>query len=141
MASETSSSAAGERTETGISLYDVDEAFQRMENWPSENLDILEGHPENHRGAIIYRDPSRQLSVGVWECPPGKFRLVEDDATVEHCMMGKARLTNLTTGESITVTPGMKWVVKPGTEMIWEILEHFRKEYIVFGEWNEDRYW
>jgi uncharacterized cupin superfamily protein len=133
--------AATQQAETGIDAYDVDLAFERLEDFPSFNLDILDGHPEGHRGAVIYRDPSRRLSLGVWDCPPGKFHLVEEDATIERCLMGKARLTDLSTGESIVVTPGMRWVVKPGTDMIWDVVEHFRKEYLAFGAWEEDRYW
>ena len=140
MARATEASAVSDKTRTGIEVYDAEQAFEQMSAWPSDNLEILDG-PINHRGTIIYRDPSKQLSLGVWECPPGKFRLVEEDATVERCKAGVARLTDLSTGESIIVTPGMQWVVKPGTEMIWEVLEHFRKEYIAFGAWEEDRYW
>lgn len=141
MESASIGAASAAQTETGIDLYDADAAFEEMQDWPSDNLSILGGHPENHRGIVIYRDPSRRLSLGVWECPPGKFCLVEDDATIEFCRMGKATLTDLSTGESVTVTPGMKWFVRPGTEMIWDVVEHFRKEYIAFGAWEDARYW
>jgi uncharacterized cupin superfamily protein len=141
MAQAIDRAAPGSASGTGIDLYDLDQAFARMAQFPSENLDILGGHPESHRGHVIYRDPSRRLSLGVWECPPGTFRLVEEDATIERCKAGKARLTDLSTGESVVVTPGMQWVVRPGTEMIWDVLEPFRKEYIAFGAWEEERYW
>ena len=141
MEAETTRPAAEQRAETGIHLYDADAAFQKMESWPTDNLEILDGHPAHH-GAIIYRDPSRQLSLGVWECPPCKFRFVEDGVAVETCVMGKATITDEETGQSVTVTPGMKWFVKPGTVEIWEVHEHFRKEYLILDDCvGEERYW
>jgi len=141
MATEAKRTAVNAPAETGINLYDVDQAFQEMEAWPTQVLEILDG-PINHRGAIIYRDPSRQLSLGVWECAPGKFRFVEDGSAIERCVMGKATITDEETGRSITVTPGMKWTVKPGTVEIWEVHEQFRKEYVILDEFvDEDRFW
>ena len=61
-------------TATRIDLYDVDVAFTRLEDFPSFNLDILDGHPEGHRGAVC-PGSSRRLSLGVWDCPPGHLHL------------------------------------------------------------------
>lgn len=141
MAVEVTRTAAGERTETGIHPYDTEQAFQQMKAWPTGVLEIIDG-PIEHRGAIIYRDPSRQLSWGVWECEPGKFRFVEDGSAIETCVMGRATITDEETGRSITVTPGMKWTVKPGTVEIWEVHERFRKEYVILDELtDETRFW
>ncbi len=141
MATEIRPTAVKERTETGIKVYDVEQAFEQMEDWSTDILEILEG-PIVHRGTIIYRDPSRQLSVGVWECEPGKFRFVEDGSAIETCVMGRATITDVATGRSITVTPGMKWTVKPGTIEIWEVHERFRKEYVILDEFvDESRFW
>jgi uncharacterized cupin superfamily protein len=141
MVTEIKPTAVDKRAETGIQLYDQDQAFGAMEPWPTDILEILEG-PIAHRGSIIYRDPSRQLSLGVWECEPGKFRFVEDGSAIETCVMGRATITDEETGRSITVTPGSSWTVKPGTVEIWEVHERFRKEYVILDEFvDEGRFW
>jgi len=45
-----------------------------LEPWPAwPAKDTLEGEVK-HSGTVLVRDPSGAMSIGIWECPPCKFR-------------------------------------------------------------------
>jgi uncharacterized cupin superfamily protein len=114
-----------------------------VETWPAwEPEDVLEGDPV-HRGAVLYRDPTKRLSYGIWECDPGKFRLEYGPMTeMIHVLQGRATVTNLDTGHATHLEPGSRMVVPVGTVVTWHVHEPFRKVYAAYEEeWDEHRYY
>jgi uncharacterized cupin superfamily protein len=113
------------------------EAFPRF---PDE--DFLEGEPAQ-RGVVLYRDPTRLVSFGVWECSVGRF--IDDYGPVSemmHCLRGEAIITNTATGEEIHVTPGVSAIVPVGTKAIIDVKQDLRVAYTAHEEtWDEERYY
>jgi uncharacterized cupin superfamily protein len=90
----------------------------------------------------MYRDPSRRFSVGVWECPPGKFIDRAAGAEFSHVLKGKATLSHEGTGEAKTIQAGDCFFCEFGETIIWEVHETFKKFYVVYeDEWNEKRFY
>jgi len=132
-------------TETGINYIDHEDAISQMGPWPIEGtlFPVDEGVPiPDHKGHVVYRDPSGQVSVGVWECAPGSFKFLEEGVAVERCLMGRATIVDEATGRSVEAVPGKQWIVPPGTTEIWTVHETFRKEYVIHDlDTTEDRFW
>jgi uncharacterized cupin superfamily protein len=129
-------------------LFNSDEAFQQQEDWPLWELEEepFEGREADwkapaHSGKVVYRDPTKQISVGVWECPPGKFANRSGRFAMNRCTMGKCILTDQATGHSFTVVPGVVWISQPNDVHIYDVIETMRKEYIVWGDSSEERFW
>lgn len=113
-----------------------------LEAWPRfPDEIILDGDPA-HRGTVLYRDPSKLYSIGIWSCPPCKFRMDYAGTESGHVLRGKARLTNEKTGASITIAAGDRFLIPFGESILWEVLEPFQKHYHMFeSEWADDRYY
>jgi len=114
-----------------------------LEDWPAfPDEDILDGDPA-HRGKVLYRDPTKRISYGIWECPVGKFREPYGPMSeMVHCIQGEAIVTNEETGESVHLTKGSRMIVPVGITAIWDVKETFKKVYIGFeATWDEDRYY
>jgi uncharacterized cupin superfamily protein len=72
-------------------------------------------------------------AVGVWECTPGGWNIVDrPDTEAVVILSGRARLTTLG-GEPVEVVAGDLVVLPQGWSGRWEILETCRKAYFVAG--------
>ena len=114
-----------------------------LDPWPAfADDDILGGDPA-HRGKVLYRDPTKRLSFGIWECPVGVFREVYDPfGEMIHCIQGEAIVTNEHTGVAVHLTPGSRMIAPVGLTAIWDVKETFKKVYAGFEEsWDESRYY
>ena len=114
-----------------------------VETWPPFPAeDILEGDPA-HKGAVLYRDPTKRASYGIWECPPGKFRLDYGPMTeMIHVLSGRGSITNVETNEETRLEPGTRAIVPVGAVVIWDVKETLRKVYVAYEEeWDEHRYY
>lgn len=110
--------------------------------WPAFPDEIIIDGVPAHRGEVLYRDPSKRYSIGIWACPPCKFKMEYEGTESGHVLRGKARLTNEKTGKSITISEGDRFVIPFGESIIWEVLESFQKHYHMYEEkWIEDRYY
>ena len=70
--------------------------------WPTE--DTLEGEV-NHSGTVLVRDASGAMSVGIWECPPCKFRDHQTSTSTAMILKGSGFLIHESTGERIELKP------------------------------------
>ena len=87
--------------------------------WPPE--DTLEGEVK-HSGTVLVRDASGAMSVGIWECPPCKFRDHQTSTSTAQILSGRGFLIHEATGERIELKPGVQFVASPdGSAVIWEI--------------------
>lgn len=114
-----------------------------LEPWPPfPPEECLGGNPNGHRGMVLYRSPDKLYSVGVWECPPAKLRVPYEGTEFGHVLKGKARLTNLGTGQVQTIGAGDHFFIPFGATVLWEVLEPFRKVYTMYeAEWLEERFY
>jgi len=107
--------------------------------WPAE--DTLEGEVR-HAGCVLMRDQSGAMSVGVWECPPCKFRDYQTSTSTAQIVSGRGFLIHEATGERIELKPGVQFVASPdGSAVIWDIHETIRKFYVLHEPGHEDRYY
>lgn len=109
---------------------------------PFAEEDVLAGNPNGHLGVVLYRDPLRRFSVGVWECPPGKFIDRATGTELSHVLQGSATLSHEGTGESKRIGPGDYFYCVYGETIIWEVHETFKKVYVVYEhEWDDKRFY
>jgi uncharacterized cupin superfamily protein len=107
--------------------------------WPEE--DTLEGEVK-HSGTVLVRDQGGAMSVGVWECPPCKFRDFQTSTSTAQIVKGRGFLIHESTGERIELKPGVQFAASPdGSAVIWEIHETIRKFYVLHEPGHEDRYY
>ncbi len=140
MAKAQSIQAEPEATLTVFSGESDPPSFAQWPAFPEE--DVVSGNPDGHRGSVLYRDPSRRLSVGVWECPPSKFIEPYPGTEFGHVIAGSATLTNEETGESVTLRSGDHFFVAFGSRITWEVHETFRKVYTMYEEdWDPERFY
>jgi uncharacterized protein len=70
------------------------------------------------------------VDVGFWECSPGSFRTARDGVNeVILVLEGKATLVS-DTGERVDHKTGDMVLIPNGWSGVWEIHEHFKKQYI-----------
>lgn len=125
-----------------VTRYDVGPSDPALEPWPAfAPEDILEGDAA-HRGTVLYRDPTRLFSLGIWECPPCKFRVAYAGTESGHVVKGSATLTDAKTGVSQTVKAGDRFLVPFGSTILWQVHETVRKVYTMYeAEWTEERFY
>ncbi len=133
------SAQAGEPT-ISVVRGDSDVTLVPWPAFPPE--DVESGNPNDHQGTVLFRDPAKRYSVGVWECPPAKFTEPYPGTEMGHVLKGRATLTNAETGESRDIGPGDHFYVAFGSTIIWEVHETVRKLYVMYEEaWDEERFY
>lgn len=70
------------------------------------------------------------VDIGFWECSPGTFKTARKGVNeVILVLEGKATLVSAT-GERVDHKTGDMLLIPDGWSGVWEIHEHFRKQYI-----------
>jgi uncharacterized cupin superfamily protein len=109
---------------------------------PFADEDVLAGRPNDHQGVVLYRDPSRRFSIGIWKCPPGKFVDRATGTELSYVVAGSATLSHEGTGEAKKVSAGDHFYCAYGETIIWEVHEAFEKVYVVYEhDWDEKRFY
>ncbi len=126
-----------------LTVFSGEGADPPLSPWPDFPAeDVIAGDPGGHRGVVLYRDPKRRYSVGVWECPPATFIEPYPGTECGHVLAGRATLTNEATGESVTLKAGDHFFIEFGARITWQIHETFRKVYTIYeDEWDEERFY
>ena len=70
------------------------------------------------------------LYAGVWEATPGKWRIVYEEWEFCHILSGRSVIAR-DDGETLAVSAGDSFVLRPGFIGTWEVLETTRKEYVI----------
>jgi uncharacterized protein len=71
-----------------------------------------------------------RLYAGIWQSSPGKWRISYDEWEFCHILSGISVITE-DGGEARRVTTGDSFVLRPGFQGTWEVLETTRKEYVI----------
>lgn len=102
--------------------------------------------PKDRRPEVSRPDPAKVLSgdpvhttwnieegdglyCGVWQSTPGKWRIRYDEWEYCRILEGISILTEDGGGRT-TVRAGDSFVIRPGFEGTWEVLETTRKDYV-----------
>ena len=73
------------------------------------------------------------VDLGFWECSPGSFKTARDGVNeVILVLEGKATLIS-DTGERVDHKAGDMVLIPNGWSGVWEIHEHFKKQYITIS--------
>lgn len=89
---------------------------------------LISGAPKFRTWNLEDRDGN--LYAGVWEATPGKWRIVYEEWEYVHMLEGVSILTE-DGGEPRTVRAGDSFIIRPGFEGTWEVVETTRKEYVI----------
>lgn len=83
--------------------------------------------------ATLTADTGSDLKVGVWECTPGGWPVVDrPDTETCYILSGRARLTDDETGEVTEISAGSLVVLPRGWSGRWDVTETVRKVYTIF---------
>ncbi len=111
-----------------------------LDPWPDFPPEDTISGAVDHRGKVLFRDPKKRYSVGVYQCGPSKFIADYPGTESGHVLAGRATLTNNATGESITIKAGDHFFIEFGQEITWEVHETVRKVYAMYeDEYDEGR--
>ena len=70
------------------------------------------------------------LYCGVWQSTPGKWRIRYDEWEFCHILSGRSVITDAA-GNARTVAAGDSFVLQPGFEGTWEVIETTAMEYVI----------
>ena len=99
-----------------------------LESWPDfevEGVEVLEGNPKQ-TGRIDWGDAEGPMATGVWECTPGKVRLVNPFSEFCTVIVGQVTVTD-GDGKQTTFGPGDSFFIAQGETSTWDIHETFQK--------------
>ncbi|WP_051340884.1 cupin domain-containing protein [Azospirillum halopraeferens] len=116
-------------TDAPVPFTLLDPAVAAVETGGPDPGRIIAGTPVfTTRNAYESADGKR--FAGVWSCTPGVWRIRYDEW--EHCRIteGTSVITH-TDGRSWTVRAGDSFVLEPGFEGTWEVVETTTKQYVV----------
>lgn len=78
-------------------------------------------------------DSGTKAQVGVWECEPGGWPVVDrPDTETCYIVSGRAKITDDQTGRVVEVGAGDFVVLPPGWTGRWDVVETLRKVYTIF---------
>ena len=89
----------------------------------------VQGAPQRKTWTLHESGP---MSAGVWECEPGRWRIVFPPQRQEffHVLQGRVRLHDAA-GACTEIGPGQGAVIPPGFEGEFEVLEAVRKQFVL----------
>lgn len=83
--------------------------------------------------AIQALAPDATGNLGVWECQPGGWPVINRaDTEFTYIISGRAVLTDDASGETVEVTGGDLIILPPGWSGRWDVLEKVRKVYAIY---------
>jgi len=72
-------------------------------------------------------------SLGVWECQPGGWPVVNrPDTEFAYLLAGRATLTDQASGQVVEVSAGDLVILPPGWSGRWDVIETVRKVYAIY---------
>lgn len=91
---------------------------------------IVGGDPLQ-RAWNLYSSADGHFHAGIWECQPGKWRVVFTEHEFCHVLSGRILVTG-DDGAVRTLGPGDAFVSPSGFTGYWEVLEAARKYYAIY---------
>lgn len=83
--------------------------------------------------AIQQLAPDAAGNLGIWECQPGGWPVVNrPDTEFTYIISGRAMLTDDATGKVVEITSGDLIILPPGWTGRWDVVETVRKVYAIY---------
>jgi len=70
------------------------------------------------------------LFCGIWESTPGAWRVRYEEWEYCRILSGRAIIEG-NAGERLEVGPGDAFMIRPGFEGLWRVIETIRKDYVI----------
>jgi uncharacterized protein len=90
---------------------------------------VLSGSPRFTTWNLEEADDGKLFS-GIWEATPGKWRIVYDEWEFCSILSGLSVIEE-DGGAAATIKPGDTFILRPGFEGTWEVIETTRKLYVI----------
>jgi uncharacterized cupin superfamily protein len=78
----------------------------------------------------LFEGENGRLFSGLWRASPGSWRVVYDEWEFCQINRGRARLI-ADDGASMEIGPGDAFILHPGFEGVWEVIEPIEKAYVI----------
>lgn len=88
---------------------------------------LISGNPEFKTWNMEEDDG---LYCGIWQSTPGKWRIVYDEWEYFHILSGHSIITK-DGSDPVMLKPGDSFIIRPGFEGTWEVLETTTKDYVI----------
>ena len=88
---------------------------------------LISGNPVHTTWNLEERDG---LYCGIWQSTPGKWAIAYDEWEYCRILSGVSVITE-NGGEARTVRAGDSFILQPGFEGTWEVIETTRKDYVI----------
>jgi uncharacterized cupin superfamily protein len=104
----------------------------KIHPWPDleeEGYEVLAGTPKQF-GRIDWGSEEGPMAVGVWECTPGKVRLINPFSEFSTFKRGRVIITD-SMGLETTFGPGDSLFIAQGETSEWEVVETLQKTFFL----------
>lgn len=88
---------------------------------------VVSGDPIHTTWSIEDRDG---LYCGIWQSTPGKWKVSYAEWEYIRILEGRSILTGRD-GTQVTLEAGDSWIIRPGFEGTWEVIETTLKDYVL----------
>ncbi|MCE6959519.1 cupin domain-containing protein [Cereibacter sphaeroides] len=88
---------------------------------------VIAGDPIHTTWNVEERDG---LWCGLWQSTPGKWRVSYAEWEYVRILEGRSVLT-AADGSRVVLEAGDSWIIRPGFEGTWEVLETTLKDYVI----------
>lgn len=88
---------------------------------------VISGDPVHTTWNIEDRDG---LYCGLWQSTPGKWKVSYDEWEYIRILDGVSVLTDAA-GHAVTIRAGDSYIIRPGFEGTWEVVETTLKDYVI----------
>lgn len=90
---------------------------------------LIDGDPVHTTWSIEERGT---LYAGLWQSTPGKWRVSYGEWEYVHILEGRSVLTDAA-GQVTELKAGDSYIIRPGFEGTWEVLETTLKDYVILA--------
>ena len=109
---------------------DFSAARHEPTQWRPPAERIVAGDPAQ-RAWNLYRSADGRFHAGIWECQPGKWRVIFTEHEFCHILAGRIVVSG-DDGSQHTYGPGDAFVSPSGFTGHWDVLEPARKYYVTY---------
>lgn len=88
---------------------------------------VISGDPVHTTWNI---EDAEGLYCGLWQSTPGAWRVSYSEWEYIRILEGLSILTDAE-GHQTTLRPGDSWIIRPGFEGVWEVVETTLKDYVI----------